>query len=379
MLYRTFLRRALFRLPAETAHETALRALSVGLGTNFARELAMRRYQRSPFGELQRFGLAFTNPVGVAAGFDKNGVVAPAMSALGFGFVEVGTVTDLPQPGNPLPRLFRLPLDRALINRAGFNNDGAAALAERLRTLQRERRAGVLGVNIGKSRAVAVEAAVEDYLRSFEKVYDVADYIAVNVSSPNTPQLRQLQQARELQELLAALQQRNHEMALARARPPLPLLLKIAPDLTVAELESIVEVVFNTKISGIIATNTTTSRSGLRSPIKEIEDCGPGGLSGAPLRARATEMIATLYRLTRGQLPLIGVGGIFTAADAWEKIRAGASLVQVYTGLIYQGITIAREINDGLQQMMRQEGYQNFDQIVGSRAATYQAAPTSQV
>ncbi|MEJ7616338.1 MAG: quinone-dependent dihydroorotate dehydrogenase [Pyrinomonadaceae bacterium] len=371
MLYRKFLRRALFHLPAETAHEAALRALSVGLSTNFARQLAARRYQRSPFGELKRFGLSFSNPIGVAAGFDKNGVVAPGLAALGFGFVEVGTVTDLPQPGNPLPRLFRLPLDRALIKRAGFNNDGAAALAARL---QRRRPAGVLGVNIGKSRAVAVEAAVEDYLSSFEKIYAVADYVAVNVSSPNTPNLRQLQRADELQKLLGALQRRNRELAQARSREPLPLLLKIAPDLSTEELESIVDVVFKTKISGIIATNTTVSRDNLRTPREEIEKCGAGGLSGAPLRTRATEVISMLYRLTRGQLPIVGVGGIFTAADAWEKICAGASLVQVYTGLVYQGASIAREINDGLQQILSQENYQSFDQAIGSRAETKSAA-----
>ncbi|HEX8142547.1 MAG TPA: quinone-dependent dihydroorotate dehydrogenase [Pyrinomonadaceae bacterium] len=366
MLYRSLLRPVLFRLPPESVHELALSTLSLALKADWARRWAASRFERAPFGELQRFGLRFRNPVGLAAGFDKNGVAAQALAALGFGFIEVGTVTRHAQPGNERPRLFRLPTDRALINRAGFNNEGAAAVAEHL---SGHRPHCVLGINIGKSRAVAVEDSIPDYLASFEMVHRHADYLVVNVSSPNTPNLRELQRPRELAALLKALQQRNEELS----RGPtgagrVPLLVKIAPDLEINDLEAIVEVAERAGLSGIIATNTTTSRAGLRTTAREIEACGQGGLSGAPLRARSTEIIARLYHLSRGQLPIIGVGGIFSAADAWEKICAGASLVQLYTGFIYEGIGVVRRINDGLGEIALREGVRSLDEAVGSRA-----------
>jgi dihydroorotate dehydrogenase len=229
----------------------------------------------------------------------------------------------------------------------------------------------VLGINIGKSRAVPVEEAIEDYLASFELVYEHADYIVVNVSSPNTPNLRELQKADALAALLAALQERNRELARkhGRAEKRLPLLVKIAPDLEMREALAIVEVALSAQLSGIIATNTTTSRAGLRTPASIVEACGQGGLSGAPLRARSTEMIATLHRMTHGKLSIIGVGGIFNAEDAWEKICAGASLLQLYTGFIYEGVGIVREINDGLQELMKREGFRSLDEAVGCRAA----------
>ena len=366
MLYRSILRPVLFRLPPESVHEMALYSLSVALSPAWMRRLATGRLERAPFGSLRRFGLSFKNPVGLAAGFDKNGAAAEGLAALGFGFIEVGTVTHQAQPGNPRPRLFRLPRDRALINRAGFNNSGAAAVVEQL---SRHRPNCVLGINIGKSRAVAVEDAIPDYLASFELAHPIADYIVVNVSSPNTPNLRELQRPRELAALLTALQRRNDELSRGpKGREAVPLLVKIAPDLDFNDLEAIVEVAGGAGLKGIIATNTTTSRAGLMTPQAEIEACGQGGLSGAPLRARSTEIIARLYHLTRGKLSIIGVGGIFNAADAWEKICAGASLVQLYTGFIYEGIGVARRINDGLAEIAAREGLKSLDEAVGCRA-----------
>jgi dihydroorotate dehydrogenase len=365
MLYRSILRPVLFRLPPESVHEFALHSLS--LSPLWMRRLAASRFERVPFGELRRFGLSFKNPVGLAAGFDKNGVAAEGLAALGFGFIEVGTVTRHEQPGNPRPRLFRLPRDRALINRAGFNNQGAEAVMEHL---SRHRPSCVLGINIGKSRSVPVEDAIPDYLASFDVAYPIADYIVVNVSSPNTPNLRELQRPEALYALLKALQQRNEELSRGPIRrEAVPLLVKIAPDLDTSDLEAIVEVALNAGLKGIIATNTTTSRAGLKTPQSEIEACEQGGLSGAPLRARSTEIIARLYHLTRGNLSIIGVGGIFSAADAWEKICAGASLVQIYTGFIYEGIGVVRRINDELAEIALREGLKSLDEAVGSRAA----------
>lgn len=372
MLYRSLLRPVLFRLPPETAHELALRTLKLSLGAKWLRRLAAGRLSRAPGGELSRFGLTFRNPIGLAAGFDKNGTAVECLAALGFGFIEVGTVTQHAQPGNPRPRLFRLPRDRALINRQGFNNHGAAALAAQLAA---HRPDCVLGVNIGKSRIVPVEDAIDDYLASFDLVYAHADYIVVNVSSPNTPNLRELQQADALSALLDALQQRNRELAQRHGRAePVPLLVKIAPDLEISELEAIVEVASRARLAGIIATNTTTSRAGLLTSAEKVAAFGQGGLSGAPLRARSTEMIAALYRLTNGRLAIVGVGGIFNAADAWEKICAGASLLQLYTGFIYEGAGIVREINEGLEEIMMREGFRSLDEAVGCRAAELAAA-----
>ena len=372
MFYRSILRPLLFRLPPESAHELALEALSFSLGAKWARRIASRRFTRAPFGELERFGLSFRNPIGLAAGFDKNGTAAQYLAALGFGFIEVGTVTHQPQPGNPRPRLFRLPLDQALINRAGFNNDGAEALAKQIAG---NRPDCVLGINIGKSRAVDLENAVEDYLASFELVHAFADYLVVNVSSPNTPNLRELQRPEALLALLDALQKRNQELAQShKSKGAVPLLVKIAPDLEERELESIVEIAERTNLAGIIATNTTTSRAGLSTAPDKVATCGAGGLSGAPLRTRSTEIIAALYRLTRGRMVIIGVGGVFTAEDAWEKISAGASLVQLYTGFIYQGPGVARDINEGLAEILSRHGLSTLDEAVGCRAEELAAA-----
>lgn len=354
MVYRSLVRPILFRLPPETAHELALHTLSLLPSGLLAKQFTY------PSLRLERFGLSFSNPVGLAAGFDKNGVALQPLAALGFGFIEAGTVTYHPQPGNPRPRLFRLSEDRALINRAGFNNEGAAAFAERVK---QRRPDCVLGVSIGKSKITPLEDATEDYLKSFELVHEVADYVAVNVSSPNTPQLRELQQSDQLTSLLSALQARNREL-----RKPVPLLVKLSPDLERRDLEMIVDVVARLQIDGIIATNTTVSREGLRTEAKRVAACGEGGLSGHPLAHRSTRMIADLYELTAARIPLIGIGGIFDANDAWDKIAAGASLVQLYTGFIYEGPNIAKQINEGLANILAREGLANLDAAVGCRA-----------
>jgi dihydroorotate dehydrogenase len=358
MVYRSLVRPILFRLPPETAHEFALHSLSL-----IPSRLIARRFDNP----ISRFGLLFPNPIGLAAGFDKNGIALRPLAALGFGFIEAGTVTYHPQPGNARPRLFRLSEDQALINRAGFNNDGAAAFARRV---EQHRPDCVLGVSIGKSKITPLEEATEDYLASFELVYKVADYIAVNVSSPNTPQLRELQQSEQLTALLSALQTRRQELQ-ERHRKEVPLLVKLSPDLERRDLEMIVDVIERSHIDGIIATNTTVSRDNLRTDAKRVAACGEGGLSGKPLSSRSTRMIAELYELTRGRIPLIGVGGIFNANDAWEKISAGASLVQLYTGFIYQGPNIAQEINEGLAKILAREGFTNLDAAVGCSAQSY--------
>src|SRR5687767_13269901 len=358
MVYRSLLRPILFRLPPESAHELALHSLPL-----------FSKFVGPPFESsvlnTDLFNLCFRNPVGLAAGFDKDGIALESLADLGFGFIEAGTVTYHPQPGNLKPRLFRLPIDKALINRAGFNNEGAKAFARRV---SRARPDCVLGVSIGKSKVAPFEDAVADYLKTFELVNDVADYIAVNVSSPNTPRLRELQHAEHLDELLAALQKRNQELAEQHGDQPKPLLLKLSPDLTGGELADAIAVAQRRKISGIIATNTTTDRSNLRTDATVIAQCGEGGLSGAPLTVRARTMVAKIYKLTGGIMPIIGVGGIFTAEDAWQMIASGASLVQVYTGFIYEGPSMVAKINDGLRRIISREGFVSLDEAVGSGA-----------
>ena len=359
MVYRSLLRPILFRLPPESAHQLALHSLPL------IKSFIGRPFE-SPMLNIDLFNLRFRNPVGLAAGFDKDGVALESLAALGFGFIEAGTVTFHPQPGNPKPRLFRLSQDQALINRAGFNNAGAAAFASRV---EHHRPDCVLGISIGKSKITPLEEATNDYLASFDLVYNLADYVAINVSSPNTPQLRELQQSEQLTSLLVALQTRNRELQERNKRPaPVPLLVKISPDLERRDLEMIVDVIQSLQIDGIIATNTTVSRDNLRTDRKRVEACGAGGLSGKPLTNRATQMIAELYELTGGRIPLIGVGGIFTADDAWEKICAGASLVQLYTGFIYKGPRIVRQINEGLLEILRREGFASVEAAVGSKA-----------
>ena len=364
MIYRSLVRPILFSLPPETAHELGLHSLSL-LKPKPINDFVAKRFSSQP-NPITRFGLSFRNPVGLAAGFDKDGIALKPLAALGFGFIEAGTVTYHAQPGNRLPRLFRLSEDQALINRAGFNNEGAAAFARRV---AESRPDCVLGVSIGKSKITPLEDAVADYLASFELVYPVADYIAVNVSSPNTPQLRELQQSEQLTSLLSALKTRNRELQEQHGRQsPVPLLVKLSPDLSGRDLEMIVDVIERLQIDGIIATNTTTSRDNLRTDARRVASLGEGGLSGRPLTSRSTKMIAQLYELTRGRIPLVGVGGIFTADDAWEKIAAGASLVQLYTGFIYEGPRIAQQINEGLLKLLARDGFANLDAAIGHRS-----------
>ena len=290
--------------------------------------------------EQEVFGLKFKNPVGLAAGFDKNAETISEMANLGFGFIEVGTVTPLPQPGNPKPRMFRLPEDSALINRMGFNNLGMDAAAENIAAYRKKASAAqkglIIGGNIGKNKLTTNEDAVSDYIKCFDRLFDVVDYFVVNVSSPNTPGLRELQEKEPLMQLLSTLQQRNSKNGISR-----PILLKIAPDLTDSQLDDIVDIVKSTGITGVIATNTTISREGLSSANK-IET---GGLSGKPLTKRSTEVIAYLANRSKGAFPIIGVGGIHSPEDAMEKLNAGASLIQLYTGFIYEGPGLIKRIN----------------------------------
>lgn len=285
-------------------------------------------------------GLEFPNPVGLAAGFDKDASYAVGMQHLGFGHLELGTVTPLPQGGNPKPRLFRLPKDKALINRMGFNNKGLEAMVSRL---QKQRVYVPVGGNIGKNKATPNDEAWSDYEKCFHQLYPVVDYFTINVSSPNTPDLRALQDKEPLRHLLEHIEELNRQKPKKK-----PVFLKIAPDLNDDQLNDIIEIIINTGISGVIATNTTISREGLLTSESEIRDIGGGGLSGAPVKDRSTEVIQYISQRSKGRFAIIGVGGILTAEDAIEKLEAGAELVQIYTGLIYSGPGLVRSINRAL-------------------------------
>jgi len=336
--------RLLRRLPPERAHRLAIWGLRQGLGGSLGRSYPTLRQRL--------WNLDFPNPLGIAAGFDKNAEAAPALARLGFGFVEVGSVTPRPQLGNPQPRLFRLEQDRAVINRMGFNNEGMERVAKRLGVARPD---GVLGINLGKNKETAV--AAEDYAKGARRLGPLADYLVINVSSPNTPGLRALQGRAELEELAAAVRE-----ALTEARCNPPLLLKIAPDLGQADLEDIAAVALE-RFDGLIVSNTTLARpESLRSPNK----AETGGLSGRPLFQPSTAMLAEVYRLTGGRLPLVAVGGIENAETAWAKIRAGASLLQLYTAFAYAGPRIIAEILDGLAARLKAEGFASIGEAVGT-------------
>ena len=312
--------------------------------------------------EQNLFGLNFPNPIGLAAGFDKDGVAAGIWSNLGFGFAELGTVTFHAQPGNPRPRLFRLPLDKAALNRMGFNNRGAAAMAARLAQEKQENVQLIpIGINLGKSKVTPLEAAAQDYLDSFRLLKDLGDYFVVNVSSPNTPGLRSLQDASMLSTILELLQQENHAQK--------PIFVKIAPDLDWVAIADIISLAKTYQLAGIIATNTTIRRDGLKTQIIDQTGKSPqseaGGISGEPLRDRSTEVIRFIWQQTQGQIPIIGVGGIFSGEDAWEKITAGASLIQVYTGWIYEGPLMVRRILLDLLVRLEQSGLNSINEAVG--------------
>ncbi|MEZ4392363.1 MAG: quinone-dependent dihydroorotate dehydrogenase [Polyangiales bacterium] len=351
-------RRALFSLDAERAHEL------VGLGLRaLHRAPALRALVRAavapppdPRLAVRCLGLSFANPLGVAAGFDKDAVMYNALGALGFGAVEVGTVTALAQPGNPRPRLFRLPDDGALLNRMGFNNAGAEAAA---RSIEAHRPRGlVLGVNLGKSKAAPLELARDDYRESAARLGPLADYLVINVSSPNTPGLRALQSVEALEGVITAVRE-------ALAGRDVPLLVKIAPDLADEDVDAVADLAVSLGIAGVVATNTTVRRDGLRDP-EAARALGDGGVSGAPVRARATAVVRRVHRRARGRLTVIGVGGVRDANDAWEKIAAGASLVQVYTGFVYEGPGAARRILEGLVTRMEREGVPELSSLVGA-------------
>ena len=332
--YELFVRPLLFSLDAETAHHVTMQLLNCA--SNF--DIALRAFR--PFQPKSKpitlFGLTFPNPIGLAAGLDKNGVALPAWAALGFGFIEIGTVTAKAQPGNPKPRIFRLPEQQALINRLGFNNDGADAIGQRLRALRETGRWPTvpIGINIGKSRVTPLEHATGDYLYSFRVLRDFADYITLNISSPNTPGLRELQEPERLSELLHAI---GDEAGTA----PKPLVVKISPDVSDAELKAILAVCEENGVSGIIATNTTLDHSSIASQLDQ-----PGGLSGAPLRDKSTALVREIN--ARSTIPVIASGGVFDAESAREKFQAGAQLIQLYTGLVYRGPQLLREIMDSL-------------------------------
>jgi dihydroorotate dehydrogenase len=392
MIYE-LLKPLLFRLEAERAHDLVTGLLAAAARAPGALPLLRALYTwDDPILAVECAGLRFANPIGLAAGFDKRGVLAAPMAALGFGHVEVGTVTPRPQPGNPKPRMFRLPEDTALINRLGFNSEGMVAVARRLKRREGERKIGtggdgvtahrsppivhrpssivhrppssvpcpppcILGVNIGKNRDTPLERAVEDYLAAFVALAPLADYVTVNISSPNTPGLRRLHERTALTDLLAALTGRN-----ARLARPRPIFLKLSPDEPAARLDDVIAVALETGIAGLIAGNTTTARDGLRSPLRHEA----GGLSGRPLAGRAREVIAYLHRATAGRLPVIGVGGVACAQDAYGHIRAGASLVQLYTGMIYCGPGLAGEIARGLAVLLRRDGFPTVAAAVGA-------------
>lgn len=353
----------------ETAHRQMLKTLSQLQESRDSAwgNLAIKHLQKSfclrdSRLEQHLWGLNFANPVGLAAGFDKDGVAAGIWSSFGFGFAELGAVTFHAQPGNPRPRLFRLPLDRAALNRMGANNLGAAVMADTLKqTWARQPRDISIGINLCKSKITSLEAAAADYVNSFQLLKDWADYFVVNVSSPNTPGLRSLQGGEQLEPILEALQQANQNTK--------PLLVKISPDLDWEAIAAIVDLAKTYNLSGIIATNTTTRRDGLKTEI--LDTTGnpiqeeAGGISGAPIRERSTEVIRFIWQQTGGQLPIIGVGGIFTAEDAWTKIAAGASLLQIYTGWIYEGPWVVRNILTGLLEELELNGLSSLSEAVG--------------
>ncbi|HET6439161.1 MAG TPA: quinone-dependent dihydroorotate dehydrogenase [Anaeromyxobacter sp.] len=348
------LRSVLFRFDPERMHRLAawaLRALSPGA----ARRL---RPRPPPPLRLRCLGLELEGPIGLAAGFDKGEVLLPGLFALGFSHVEIGTITPRPQPGNERPRLFRLPAHRALINRMGFNNAGADLCAARLEALAAGARLGAVGINVGRNKITQNALAEADYLACIDRLHPFADYLVVNISSPNTPGLRELQERAALERLLRACVTRLRERA-----PHKALLVKLAPDLDDFALDEAVDVVAGAGANGIVATNTTLSRAGVEGEARASEE---GGLSGEPLNRRATEVVRRCYARSGGRLVIVGCGGVLSAADAYAKIRAGASLVQVYTGLIYRGPGFVRQLNAGLARLLERDGFRSISEAVGA-------------
>ena len=363
VLYKKLIRPLLFIGDPENTHERTLTLLSKITPLEGVLEQIFA-VQDSRL-RVKIDALTFPNPVGLAGGFDKNGIAIRTIAGFGFGFMEIGAVTALAQPGNPKPRLYRLPEDHALINRLGFNNEGADAIARRLQALRQSGKPLKipLGINLGRSKIVETKDAVADFLSAFEKLFSLGDFFTLNVSSPNTPQLRDLQERNLLRGLLQAIQEKNRSLAARERIPAKPVLVKIAPDMEFSQADDIVEVALAEKISGLIATNATAFlRETLKSGSKE-----PGGLSGKPLKSLATSFVRHLYCAVGGKLPIIGVGGIFSAEDAYEKIKAGATAVQIYTGFIYEGPAAVKRINEGLIRLMERDGYGSIAQAVGQQ------------
>ena len=367
MLWQKLARPLLFCLPAERAHYLSMGAFKTMLSPTVVGNMFRRNYEcNDPILASQVFGLEFKNPVGLAAGFDKDARWFPQLASLGFSHIEVGTITGKPQPGNPKPRLFRLGEDHALVNRMGFNNGGSDAAARLLARTKKSKPTDIVGVNIGKTKLVPVEEATGDYLYSFDRLFGYADYFTINVSSPNTPGLRTLQNREPLIELLTEVTNLNRSLAVDHECSPKPVLLKIAPDLTEPQLADIVHILQEVKLDGIIATNTTLSRADLKTPTTRLDSIGNGGLSGAPLTIRSRQIVKQLHDELKGEIPIIGVGGIMNGEHAWQMILAGASLVQVYTGFIYGGPSIVRDINRYVLKMLKRHGFPCVADAVGS-------------
>ncbi len=342
-MYQSLLKPYLFSLSPEKAHHRAISLFDSAMKIPGGKSIINCLYNfQDPSLEKEVCGLKFKNPVGLAAGFDKDGKYYQQMAKLGFGFIEIGTVTPLPQAGNPQPRLFRLPTDRALINRMGFNNDGVDAMVSRLVKMGKPQ-GTILGGNIGKNKVTPNDKAVDDYVTCFKKLRDHIDYFVVNVSSPNTPGLRELQDKKPLTHILATLKDLNTSGGIER-----PIFLKIAPDLTHSQLDDIVAIVQDTQIEGLIATNTTIDRSGLKTSASLVDEIGNGGLSGTPIQKKSSDVISYLRKNLTPDFPIIGVGGIDSPQEAEEKIKKGSTLIQVYTGFVYEGPSLIKRINQHL-------------------------------
>jgi dihydroorotate dehydrogenase len=338
MMYRLILK-ILFRFDAEQVHHFSMNMLMFVCRFPFIRKSLTKQFKPDGNYQKEMFGLRFSNPVGLAAGFDKNAKYLRELAALGFGFVETGTVTPLAQPGNPKSRIFRLPKDKALINRMGFNNDGVKLVASKIRDFKLKNKILIVGGNIGKNKVTPNEDAWKDYEICFNELHDTVDYFVVNVSSPNTPGLRDLQQKDFLRKILTHLQEINKGKSVQR-----PLLLKISPDLSQHDLDDVIDLAMEIKLDGLVAANTTISRDGLITPQNQVDEIGAGGLSGKPLSQESSRITNYICTRTNGQVPIISSGGIFTASDAKEKFELGASLVQVWTGFIYEGPGIVKKI-----------------------------------
>ena len=361
-LYRALVRPALFALPAETAHHVAFGALRLACRIPGVTALLRALFRpRLPALRVEALGLVFDSPIGLAAGFDKDAAGHDALLSLGFGSVEIGTVTQHPQPGNPRPRMFRLPADRALINRLGFNNQGAEAAHARL--ARRDRSRGIVGVNVGKTKLVPEEGAIADYEATTARLAPLADYLVVNVSSPNTPGLRDLQAVEKLGPLLAAVKATIERVCPEGRRPAL--LVKIAPDLSDEDVDAVADLAKHLGIAGILATNTTIARAGLETSVARVTEIGAGGLSGAPLASRSLAVLRRLRARVGRDLVLVSIGGVERAEQAWERIRAGATLVQLYTGFVYGGPTLPSRMGKELAELAHRDGFARVEDAIG--------------